>query len=35
LPAVIGIEGYHRLKDVRGDTDSYELPPEIVAQIEG
>jgi prevent-host-death family protein len=33
VAAVISIEEYQRLKLARGDSDTYELPPEITAQI--
>jgi prevent-host-death family protein len=35
VAAVISIEEYQRLKHARGDSnsDSYELPPEIAAQV--
>lgn len=33
VAAVISIEEYQRLKHARGDSDSYQLPPEITAQI--
>ena len=34
VAAVISIEEYQRLKNARGDADSYELPAEIMAQVE-
>jgi prevent-host-death family protein len=34
VAAVISIEEYQRLKHARGDSDTYDLPPEIMAQIE-
>lgn len=34
VAAVISIEEYQRLKNARGDADSYELPTEIMAQVE-
>jgi prevent-host-death family protein len=33
VAAVISIEEYQRLKHARGDADSYDLPPEIAAQV--
>jgi prevent-host-death family protein len=33
VAAVISIEEYQRLKHARGDSDIYELPPEIAAQV--
>jgi prevent-host-death family protein len=31
---VISFEDYQRLKHARGDADTYELPPEIMTQVE-
>lgn len=33
VAVVISIENYQHLRHLRGDCDSYELPPEIQAQI--
>jgi prevent-host-death family protein len=33
VAAVISIEEYQRLKHARGESDTYELPPEIAAQV--
>ena len=34
VAVVISIEEYQRLKHARGDSDTYDLPPEIMAQVE-
>lgn len=34
VAAVISIEEYQLLKRARGDSDAFDLPPEIQAQIE-
>jgi prevent-host-death family protein len=34
VAAVISIEEYQLLKRARGDSDTYDLPPEIQAQVD-